>query len=376
MENIYTDLITKAFSFLPICTEPPSFLSIKLFRNPVFPRLIEDHEVPMFRQDRIALNQLPWDISFQHLILHIDGINHVRRIVEDADMDMGFVKRSLALLEYYGAIVVSDIFRFSNVYKLNGDSGMSNLMDASIIADMTDFAFTPDISRGRQEGPPSPRNLINFLLKLQPGVTVGQALLSFASIHQQSPPNFLRNLDISRLIAFAQVSGIIKRVHEFPIYISNAQYKVYHPHHSTTGMDSLMQTPRQRFDSDGSLIDQASLAAQDEYRNSNHGEDDEENDDEFGDHPQTADSDLMVTACRVETTEPLAGDDKSVNNRHFSKLTHRTKPVVGRSYLKESFVDNIVQQMNGSECLDAYCCRYEVGFLDIIHHPNIQIVYK
>lgn len=368
LEKIYVDLTTRAYSFLQIAKDPPSYLPIRLFRSPVFPRLIEDYEVPMFRQDRVALNQLPWDISFQHLILHIDGVNHVRRIVDDAEMDLDFVKRSLALLEFYGAIVVSDIFRFSNIYALNAENGIQYLSDPNVISEMIDFAYVPELSaKGLQETPPNPRDIVNFLLRFQPGLTVAQVLLQTVSAaaaaqppqhYQQgsgNPKNFLKGVDISRLLAFAQVSGIISRVHEYPVYLPSPQHKVLHSHFgSMAGGDSASQTPRQRFDSDGSLQD----------------------------HFQSPHDEVKPPAREAPSTTPRTVDSRHADagtgeGRTFQKINTRSKSVVGRSYLKEAIqVEDAVRLMDGTECLDSYCCKLQLSFNEIIYHPNIQIVYK
>jgi hypothetical protein len=381
LEKIFSDLTTKAYTFLHISKDPPSYLPIKLFRSPVFSRLIEDYEVPMFRQDRVALNQLPWDISFQHLILHIDGVNHVRRIVNDAEMDLDFVKRSLALLEFYGAIVVSDIFRFSNIYALDSELGMQYLSDPNVISEMIDFAYTPELSaKGLLETPPNPRDIISFLLRLQPGVTVAQALLQMVAAtapqqiqyYQQTsngnPKNFLKGVDISRLIAFAQVSGIIRRVYEYPVYLPNPQHKILHSHHASVGgNESVHQTPRNRYDSDNSLQ---------EHFQSPHEE--VKNTQERPMTARSADSRTGELTTRMEALEQLRGMEGNRDGmKSFSRLTSRSKSVVGRSYLKETLqTDDAVRLMDGTECLDYYCCRYSISFLEIINHPNIQIVYK
>ena len=74
--------------------------------------IIEDYNVPIFQAF------IPWDISFRHIIYYIDGISHVKKIIQDINMDAEFVKKSLTLLIYYNIIILSDIFKLPNIYKL------------------------------------------------------------------------------------------------------------------------------------------------------------------------------------------------------------------------------------------------------------------
>ena len=112
-----------------------NYLAVKLYRSPVKPPEIMDYEVPMFRKDRIDLSNLPWDISFQHLIPYIDGISHVKKIVYEVGMDIDSVKRSLKLLQFHGAILLKDVFKVSNVYKLSTNSVLTQLPNPAVIQD-------------------------------------------------------------------------------------------------------------------------------------------------------------------------------------------------------------------------------------------------
>lgn len=224
-----------------------SYLAVKLYKSPVKPAEIADYEVPMFRKDRIDLSNLPWDISFQHLIPHIDGISHVKKIVFEVGMDIDNVKRSLKLLQFHGAILLSDVFKFTNIYKLNTDLAINLLSNTTLLNEMRTFSALPGTGKV-----PTAKQLVAFLLLLQPNKTIQQILLEAceattrptadrkdsvgddqgspevkgessrysadAEVNQPAQLD-LENLDISRLLAFSKARGIIKRVHEYPLYI-------------------------------------------------------------------------------------------------------------------------------------------------------------
>jgi hypothetical protein len=37
---------------------------------------------------------------------------------------------------------------------------------------------------------------------------------------------------------------------------------------------------------------------------------------------------------------------------------------------------NVLKHLDGRECLDAICCKFELSHQDVIDMPNVIIVYK
>jgi hypothetical protein len=526
-------LYTSHFTFQEIYKNPPSYLAVKLNCRPLFPKLIEDYQVPMFKHDFMALNQLPWDISFPHLILHIDGITHVKRIAEQAEMDLEFVKRSLTLLEYYGVIVVTDIFRFTNIYRLQTEYGLPALINPTLINEIIEFSLMrdPEVKNNNNNNnnstsnnnnnnnskssanipipptststasstllspipttttttnnsttnnttnnttnstrnahnttpPPPPsndnnnnnnnsnnnnttsnnmehyqrvKNMISFLSKLQPGQTIGQILYDF--IHDNNNKdhlqrNIFKGIDINRLLAAAQLSGLIIRHYEYPVYIESIDSKTmssmdhfhkfpYEPekpnsHSNTSSSSSIVSTEESNNSSNyhshnnvtstpipiipnnnnnnnnnntttmntpGIRIPNNAIK-QHQHQSSYFSTLTKEDNNNNNSNNNSRYSDLLVTAQpRVELTEPLHTGEST---RVFTKGLTRNKSLVGRSSNESSqrqqrqhkpqpTVDQFVHLMDGNECLDAVCCKYQLGYLDVMHHPNIQIIYK
>lgn len=219
-----------------------SYLAVKLYRAPVKPPEILDYEVPIFRRDRIDLANLPWDISFQHLIPYIDGISHVKKIVYEVGMDIDSVKRSLRLLQFHGAIILTDVFKFTNIYKLNAGSAIAQLTNSALMLEMRQFCAIQ--GRSTPASLPTVQQVVAFLLRLQPGKSIQQILLdslepdpveSEASHEAKAesktdtpvPPAGptmslnLENIDIARLLAFAKAHGLIRRVYQYPLYVTS-----------------------------------------------------------------------------------------------------------------------------------------------------------
>mmetsp|Transcript_4957 Transcript_4957/g.7660 ORF Transcript_4957/g.7660 Transcript_4957/m.7660 type:complete len:472 (-) Transcript_4957:150-1565(-) len=77
---------------------------------------VKAHQVPIQVVDiQTHVNSL-WDLTLQQVIPFIDGSRYVRRIAEDAQVDVKLVIQSLRQLLYYGYIKMLDIFQFSNLY--------------------------------------------------------------------------------------------------------------------------------------------------------------------------------------------------------------------------------------------------------------------
>ena len=103
-----------------------SYLAVKLYQQPLLQSYhsIEDYDVPIFRNHFIDLSSLSWDISYQYIILHIDGLSNVKQITSEVNMDSSAIRRCLSLLLFHQQIILADMFKFSNVYKVNTDQAM------------------------------------------------------------------------------------------------------------------------------------------------------------------------------------------------------------------------------------------------------------
>lgn len=165
----------EAFIYL---TEAKRYLAFKLYKSPVQVSYVRDYDVPIFRYDRINLSSIPWDISFQHLVHRIDGLSHVKKISKDADMDPDFVKRSLSLLAFYDVVVIADVFKFTNVYKLDYEELSDLMSDPAGLFAMQEFC-TVDSTVASDH--PTLDQILKFVFKLRPGWSIRDILLEIAA---------------------------------------------------------------------------------------------------------------------------------------------------------------------------------------------------
>ncbi len=301
-------------------SEERRYLAFRLFDDAPIPVSINNHDVPIFKSDKINLSKVPLDISFQHLIHRIDGFSHVKKISSDADMDTDFVKASLTLLAFHDCIIISDVFKFSNIYKLDVENFRKFIVDPREISALRDFCI---VSSSELADYSFADQVVLFISKLRQGFSIRQILME-----NIDSLDLLKNIDLSRMLAFLSDKKVVTRVHEFPMYT-----KTLHCDHEG----------------------------------------------EEGSGSSNSNSNGGVSANRMEyqvDSSQVTPDD----NKAFPKLS-RSKSVLGRSYLKSSAcsqisVKTIVEALTGEECLDSLCCRYEVSYDDIVNYPGVHLVYK
>jgi hypothetical protein len=340
-------------------------LALKLYRTPTILVPIEDYDVPIFYKNHINLAQLPYDIAFQYLILSIDGVSHVKKIIQDVNMDSELVKKGLSLLMFYQVVVLTDIFKFSNIYQLNNDYGMLLLHDSLIHRELAEFMLDQDNdlssatsnSQGSTTQQLQMLPIIDLFLGLTPGKTIGEVLLENVVASSSTEDNnvklSLQNIDLVRLLAFAQMKGIIRRIHEYPLYFPSA---------STTWNTNVGNF----------LSDDAGMSVSPIFE------------------------DIKISSPPISDSKSSHGSgifaETQTTHRPFTKLS-RSKTVIGKSLLKESganggptvfrldngnsvSVSDILLELDGRNHLDYICCKYELNYVDIVNFPGVQIICK
>lgn len=55
-------------------------------------------------------------LSSLQILPYINGVNHIGRIANDSDVEIGLVKSCIQNLVYYQVVEVLPLFKYSNVY--------------------------------------------------------------------------------------------------------------------------------------------------------------------------------------------------------------------------------------------------------------------
>ena len=236
LQRLYMDLSSRGETFLQL--DESNVVAGKVFETPQQPLEIPDYCVPILRFSKVAQINIPWDISLNFVLSRIDGVSYVRKIAEKRPaVDIECVRRCLRTLIYYDCVIIADIVQLSNVYVLEerhryryrggrtigrgrgreSTGGkpvwetVANPRGSDVLRDVVEFAVSggPVDAASAAERSAS---VTKFLLKFRGAKQLGQVLLSCG-------PGALTGLDLRRLLAVAQDRGLLRRLHEYPVYV-------------------------------------------------------------------------------------------------------------------------------------------------------------
>ena len=249
LQRLYIDLSSKGETFIQL--DENNVLATKVFESPQPPLEIPDYRVPVVRFSKIAQINIPWDISLNYVLSRIDGVSHVKKIAAKRPaIDIECVRRCLRTLLFYDCVIISDIVQLSNVYVLQrlpcqqtssstvdglgslspyhhhmydmivdpiGNDMMHEIVEFSSVSiepnrDMNEIQGIHSKSSIDDEYSRRVANVTKLLLKFRAGKQLGQVLLSCGV-------NALVGLDVRRLLAIAQDRGLLRRLHEYPVYV-------------------------------------------------------------------------------------------------------------------------------------------------------------
>ncbi|KAK0560949.1 Nitrogen permease regulator 2 [Tilletia horrida] len=186
-------------------------INIKLF--PIYPNppAANDWDVPVALLDLRSRVDANWDLTMAKIFPFIDGVNHVKKIAELADADLGLTRQCMEHLLYYECIIMIDLFQYSNIYTLRPLIASVATLD-SIQRECADYVTRPGKTR-----PPYTDLLALYAKALRPGLTVSQWMEDLLGEVEAM------HLDVRRFVTFGVIKGFVRRVHRFPIYIPPAE---------------------------------------------------------------------------------------------------------------------------------------------------------
>ncbi|SYW81086.1 related to NPR2 - nitrogen permease regulator [Ustilago bromivora] len=182
-------------------------INLKLF--PVYPNPapINDWDVPVALLDLLSRVDGNWDLTLRRILPFIDGVNHVKRIAQLADADLGLTSACLEHLMYYGCIIVVDIFQYFNMYtvrpamaKMADDEGLGRECRLYVTRAGYGMASWPE------------------LLRLYSLLRAGTTLADWVEDNAVDE----KGIDVRRFVSFGVIQGFLRRVHRYPIYLGDA----------------------------------------------------------------------------------------------------------------------------------------------------------
>ncbi|KDN48883.1 NPR2-domain-containing protein [Tilletiaria anomala UBC 951] len=197
---------------LPGKREPPHGLgrtvrdaiNLKLFPTYPNPPTAKDWDVPVGLLDLESRIDNAWDLTMAKIVPFVDGINHVKRIAQLADADIGLTRQCMEHLLYYGCIIMIDLFQFSNMYTVR--PVIARIADGEGISrECAAYVTRPGFQM------PHYPTLLQLYSTFRPGKTVSDW------IEEQDVDSL--GIDPRRLVTFGVIKGFLRRVHRWPIFL-------------------------------------------------------------------------------------------------------------------------------------------------------------
>lgn len=179
-------------------------INLKLF--PVYPNppSVNDWDVPVALLDLLSRVDGNWDLTLRRILPFIDGVNHVKRIAQLADADLGLTRACLEHLIYYGCIIVVDIFQYFNMYTVR--PAIAKMADDEALGrECATYVTRPGFAT------PSYPEVLRLYSLLRAGTT----------LHDWIEDNDIdsKGIDVRRFVSFGVIQGFLRRVHRYPIYL-------------------------------------------------------------------------------------------------------------------------------------------------------------
>lgn len=216
LENIFEDL--NAYGEACVRVDDANVLNLRLdYEEPAAPQ-IHAWDVPLLVRSLPSPADWTWDLTLQRIHPHIDGIKHVQRIAELADVELKLVKRAVKELVYYGRAMLLDIFHFQAIYTCN-DEAASFAKDEELLDECRHYvAITPEkkaTNKSDLKDPalPSQETIIELYALLQPGLQLYEYCITHKTL--------LASIDVRRFITFGIIKGFIRRVHKYALAIES-----------------------------------------------------------------------------------------------------------------------------------------------------------
>lgn len=186
------------------------------------PDRVRAWEVPLLVRSIPPQGEWTWDLTLVRIHDYIDGIKHVQKIAELADVELKLVKRAVKELVHHGKAILLDLFHFQAIYGCT-DEMVYLLQDVDLQDECRNYIAIPphkedeineDSARSATSGAtfeeiPSREVILELYSSLSPGLN----LSDFCLMHKDN----LSNIDIRRFITFGVIKGFLRRIHKYAL---------------------------------------------------------------------------------------------------------------------------------------------------------------
>ncbi|XP_061414826.1 GATOR1 complex protein NPRL2 [Lethenteron reissneri] len=203
MAELLSELNSSGRCSIPV--DESNTIHVKVVPQRRAPAVVQEYDVPVFTEPRDARDFSQWDLTTQQIVPYMDGYRHVRRIADEADVELNLVRIAVQNLLYYDVVTIVPIFQYSNVYCPT--PGLQQLTDDKALQEEC-LAYITKPGHKRV----SLREAFLLYSGLSPGTTV-------RDLCQRHSP-LMQHVDERKLVQFGVMRGMIRRLHRFPLKLT------------------------------------------------------------------------------------------------------------------------------------------------------------
>ncbi|KPV76076.1 uncharacterized protein RHOBADRAFT_53069 [Rhodotorula graminis WP1] len=217
LEQLYLDLNAYFETSIPLIDTNLDLCLYPFYANPPEVRI---WDVPIAVTDLEQMKSYSWDVTLYKLCSFINGVNHVKRIAELAEVDLFLARQCIQHLVYYNAVILVDLFQFSNSYALLPDIADAAQYGEEDEDSGVDLRFECEnyVHDGTRDTTPVPfSTLLTFYSRLRPGYPLSTWMddLSLDALP----------IDVRRMIQFGVIKGFLRRAHAYPVWLDHPALK-------------------------------------------------------------------------------------------------------------------------------------------------------
>ncbi|BGP14087.1 hypothetical protein JCM10213_002382 [Rhodosporidiobolus nylandii] len=217
LEQLYLDLNAYCETSIPLLDLD---LDLGLFPFYANPPDVKIWDVPIAVAPLESMKSYAWDVTLYKICTFIDGVNHVKRIAELAEVDVYLARQCIRHLVYYNAVIIVDLFQFSNSY-----APLPDIADAVQYGEEEDEGVTDlrtecenYVFTGARDSPPIPfSTLLTWYSHLKPGLSVSSWM---EELSLDSKP-----VDVRRMLQFGVIKGFLRRVYAYPVWLDHPSFR-------------------------------------------------------------------------------------------------------------------------------------------------------
>ncbi|KAI7171806.1 hypothetical protein KC316_g5679 [Hortaea werneckii] len=205
LESLLMDL--NGYGETCIRIDDVNILNLRLTEQRPPPAKVRAWDVPLLIRSLPSPEEWTWDLTLQRIHSHLNGVNHVQRIAELADVELRLVKRAVRELLFYDLVKLLDIYHYQAIYTPTADFAYF-VKTQAMLDECSQYVTT---EAGQQQV--DVETIVDLYRSLSPGLP----LRDFVLAHEAK----LKHLDIRRLITYGVIKGFLRRVHKYALAISS-----------------------------------------------------------------------------------------------------------------------------------------------------------